>query len=490
LARATPVLADRERGDGHIQAVPAAQLAVGDVVRVTVGANVPADAHLLDAPATFDESLLTGESTPVLHGAGDAVLAGSIPLSRTVRLAVTATGESTRLSALTRLVQRAQEHRPRIARIADRIASWFVLGLSIAAILTYISWRQVDGTRAFEVALSLLIISCPCALAMAVPAALAAAHSRLSALGVLVCRSDAVETLAAIDTCVFDKTGTLTDGNWRIRRVDTFGSLTEQEALRMAAAMERDSQHPLATAFREYDDGRDAVSRAHQPGHGLQAAVDGRELRLGVAGFAAAHADDGAIWLGDGTRPFARFELGEQLRTGAAPALRQLRQFGIELHLLSGDGSDAVARCVDALGIPFASAAARQLPEGKLARLRTLQAAGRRVAMVGDGINDAPVLAGADVSIAVAGGTALAQRSADIVLLRPSFDGIVSAIRVARRTRCIMTQNFSWAVGYNLLALPLAATGHVVPWMAALAMVLSSLTVTLNALRLTREPPP
>jgi P-type Cu2+ transporter len=488
LARATPVLADRERADGGLEAVPVVQLAVGDAVRVAAGANVPADARLLDSAASFDESLLTGESQPVAHAPGDAVLAGSMPLDRSVRIAVTASGAATQLSALLRLVQRAQEHRPRVARVADRIATWFVLGLSLVAIVTFMAWRAHDASRAFEVVLALLVISCPCALALAVPAALAAAHSRLSRLGILVCRPDALETLARIDTVVFDKTGTLSEGAWRIREVQVFG-VTQDEALHLAAALERSSLHPLASAFRAHDDGREATLAAQQAGSGITAQVSGRELRLGVARFAAGRADDGALWLGDGTAPLARFAMEESMRSDAAPALRHLRSQGLSLHLLSGDGADAVARCVAFLRSPFVSSVARQLPADKLEHVRALQAQGHRVAMVGDGINDAPVLAGADVSIAVAGGAALAQRSADIVLLRPALDGIAAAIDTARRTRRIIRQNLAWAVGYNLVALPLAAAGMVVPWMAALAMVLSSLTVTLNALRLARVTP-
>jgi Cu2+-exporting ATPase len=320
-----------------------------------------------------------------------------------------------------------------------------------------------------------------------VPAALAAAYSRLSQLGILVCRPDAMQTLARIDTCVFDKTGTLSDGLWQVRATESFGTVTELQSLQLAAALERGSLHPLASAFRAHDDGRAASPAEQHAGRGVAAVVNGRELRLGIATFAAARPDDGALWLGDGATPLARFELEESLRTDAAPALEQLRSRGFELHLLSGDSADAVARCSQSLRT-FATASARQLPEDKLARVRALQSRGRCVAMIGDGINDAPVLAGADVSIAVAGGVALAQRSADIVLLRPALECIAAAIDTARRTRRIIRQNMAWALGYNLLALPLAATGHVVPWMAALAMVLSSLTVSLNALRLARVP--
>ena len=486
LARATPVLADRQRADGGLEAVPVVQLVQGDVVRVAAGGNVPADSKLLDDSASFDESVLTGESRPVLHAPGDAVLAGSIPVDRTVRVTVTASGAATQLSALLRLVQRAQEHRPRVARAADRIASWFVLGLTAVTIATYIVWRSHDASRAFEVALALLVISCPCALALAVPAALAAAHSRLSRQGILVCRPDALETLARIDTCVFDKTGTLSDGSWHVRSAQVFGALTADEALHLAAAIERGSLHPLASAFHAHDDGREASLASQQAGRGITAVVKGRDLRLGIAPFAAGRADDGALWLGDGNAPLARFDMQESPRADAAPALEQLRSQGLSLHLMSGDGADPLRAAWSPWAIAFVSSAARQLPEDKLARVRALQSQGHRVAMVGDGINDAPVLAGADVSIAVAGrrGAGAAQRRHRPVAPR------------ARQHRRRHRHGAAHAadhppesgLGRGLQPRGIAAGrhGHVVPWMAALAMVLSSLTVTLNALRLAR----
>jgi Cu2+-exporting ATPase len=490
LARARPILAERETAAGQTECVAVTQLSVGDTIRVAAGENIPADATLLDATAAFNESLLTGEARPVARHPGDAVLAGSICTDQPLRLQVAATGSATRLFALSRLVQKAQEHRPRVARVADRVASRFVLALAITTLLVYLYWHAKDPTRAFEIALALLVISCPCALSLSVPAALTAAHSRLSQLGILAVRPDALETLARIDDIVFDKTGTLGDGQWQIAATSLFNDCSEAHALALAAALERDLRHPIATAFRPYVQQACASGVVVHAGRGVAGSIDGKTLYLGAADFAAGRPDDGAIWLGDGHQPLARFELREQPRPDAVPALTRLREQGLRLHVLSGDAVAAVERFTTSLQPTLESSAGRLLPEDKLARVRAMQAQGRCVAMVGDGINDAPVLAGADVSIAVADGAALAQQTADLAMLHPSLLRIPAAIDLARRTRRIIRQNISWAIGYNLLALPLAATGFVAPWEAALAMVVSSLTVTLNALRLTRAAPP
>jgi Cu2+-exporting ATPase len=253
----------------------------------------------------------------------------------------------------------------------------------------------------------------------------------------------------------------------------------------VAAALERDSRHPLAQAFRAFDSGLPARAR-EVPGQGMAGEVAGRTWRIGRAEFAVGGTDDGALWLGDGVRAVARFAIEDHLRGDAAQTLAALRASGLTVELLSGDGEAAVARLGDRLGIDASARHARQTPEQKLARMRALQAAGRRVAMVGDGINDAPVLAGADVSFAVAEGAALAQRAADFVLTSPSLLRIAEARVLALRTQRVIRQNLAWALGYNVVALPLAAAGMVTPWIAAIGMALSSLTVTLNALRLAR----
>lgn len=482
LARSRPALAVRERGGG-CETVPVSALAVGDVVRVPAGEAAPADGILLDESGSFAEALLTGEPHPVAKSAGAPVFAGTLCRDRPVRVRVAATGSATRLSQTQRLAEAAQAHRPRIARLADRVAAHFVLGLLVAAAVVYAIWRQHDPSRAFEVALSMLVISCPCALSLSVPAALAAAHGALAKIGMLAVRPDALDALARATDVVFDKTGTLSDGRLALQGVSVYGELTGTEATAIAAALERDSRHPVAAAFA----GRattSAVRVEEHPGLGIEGVCEGRLWRLGRADFAAAREDDGGVWLGDGRIAYARFALGEAERADACDAVAALRAQSLEVRLSSGDAEDAAIRFARRLGI--CEAASRRSAEDKLADVRALQAQGRVVAMVGDGLNDAPVLAGADVSIAVAEGSALAQYAADLVMTGPTLTRIPAAVALARRTRRIVRQNLAWAVGYNVLALPLAATGLATPSLAALGMAVSSLTVTVNALRLLR----
>ena len=496
LARARPALATREREDGTRETVPVSTLAIDDITCIAAGDTVPADGVLLDRAASFAEALLTGEADAVDKAAGATVYAGTVCRTRPARVRITHVGAATRLSQLVRLVEQAQAHRPAQARVADRIAGHFVLGLLLAAVAVYLGWRVHDPARAFEVTLALLVISCPCALSLSVPAALAAAHGGLAKLGMLATRADALDTLARATDVVFDKTGTLSDGRPGLDAVATFDGFDRDTALSIAAALERDSTHPIAAAFAHAAHaGSGAAVRAgvardveEHPGRGIEGHVDGRHWRLGQAAFAAGAPDDGQLWLGDGQRAVARFSLHESMRPDARAAIDRLKAQGLAIYLSSGDAQAPVARFASHLGIADADAAARQTPEAKLARVRELQRAGRVVVMVGDGLNDAPVLAGADVSIAVADGAALAQRAADFVTTGGSLLRIPAAVALARRTRRIIRQNLGWAIAYNVLALPLAAAGLVTPWIAALGMAVSSLTVTLNALRLTRSP--
>lgn len=484
LARARPAFATRERADGSRESVPVGQLEVGDTVRVAAGENVPADGVLLDLPAQFEEALLTGESHPVLKRVGGQVYAGTLCREQPARIRVTDVGAATRLSQLARLVERAQSHRPPIARVADQVGMRFVAGLLIAACAVYLGWRVYSPERAFEVTLALLVISCPCALSLSVPTALAAAHGTLARLGVLATRADALDTLARATDVVFDKTGTLSDADALSLQVSVFAGMEATRARAIAASLQRDSGHALAAAFAGFPDAGPASAVDTVTGQGVLGVIAGQQWRLGQAGFACGGSDDGGIWLGDGQRGLARFALIEQPRPDAAQALAQLRSEGLAIHLASGDGEQAVQRFATQLGIE--QTRARQTPEDKLAYVRQLQAQGRVVAMVGDGLNDAPVLAGANVSLAMSQGAPLAQRAADLVMTGTSLDRIAATIGLARRTQRVIRQNLAWALAYNVLALPLAAAGLVTPWLAALGMALSSLLVTVNALRLTR----
>lgn len=487
LARARPAFAVREREDGTRESVPVGSLGINDVLRVAAGENVPADGVLLNDDASFEEALLTGESHPIHKRAGANVYAGTVCRERPARLRVTHVGGATRLSQLARLVEQAQAHRPPIARVADRIGGHFVAGLLLCAVAVYVFWHFHAPERAFEVTLALLVISCPCALSLSVPTALAAAHGALARLGVLAMRADALDTFARADDLVFDKTGTLSDTQSLSVEVETYGALDADDALSIAAALERDSGHPLAQAFLQPGVARRSAEAVETiTGQGVQGRVDGTLWRLGQAGFAVDGNDDGAIWLGDGATRLARFRLRENEREDAHESIAALRAQGLDIHLASGDGEAAVQEFAARLGI--AHPRARQTPEDKLAYVHALQAKGRIVAMVGDGINDAPVLAGADVSVAMGQGAPLAQRASDLVMTGSTLSRLPATVALARRTQRVIRQNLAWALAYNVLALPLAAAGWVTPWLAALGMALSSLLVTLNALRLTRLP--
>ncbi|TXK62567.1 heavy metal translocating P-type ATPase [Alkalisalibacterium limincola] len=485
LSRARPALAWRLDGAGRSEQVPLASLAVGDIVRVPGGETVPADGVLLD-DGEFDEALLTGESHPVPRRVGEPVLAGSSCRGAATRLRVERTGQDTRLSHLVRLVEEAQNQRPRVAQVAEAFASRFVVSLFVIAALVFATWWHIAPERAFEVMLAVLVISCPCALSLAIPTALGTSHGALARLGVLSLRPDALDTLARADALLIDKTGTLTDGSPSLVDLELFGTLDRAQVLASVAALERESGHPLAAAFRDVDvaSARRVVIHA---GRGVEGEVAGRRMRVGRADFAAGRHDDGAVWLGDGFTAHARLGFADRPRADAAAAVTRLDALGLPPEMLTGDSGVAASLVAGATGI--GTWRARQSPEDKLARVRQLQSQGRVVAMIGDGINDAPVLAGADVSIAMAGGAALAHRSADLVLAGSALERLPDAIELARRTRRIIRQNLAWAGAYNVIALPFAAAGLVTPWIAALGMAGSSLLVTFNALRLARARP-
>jgi len=508
LARTLPATALRIGPDGTEQRIALAELAAGDRVRVRAGDPVPADGRILAGESRLDESLLTGEFMPVRRGVDDDVLGGSVNTAAPLDIEVLRVGGETLVANIVRMLERAQSQRPGMVRTADRVARWFVSAVLVLATLTALAWWQIAPGEAFAVTLAVLVVTCPCALSLATPAALVAATARLAREGVLVTRAGALETLARADRVVFDKTGTLTEGNLGLQWTDCTEGVDPDEARALAAALESHSEHPLARAFAPF---RDAAGRSLQAtnlrveaGHGIEGTVDGRRLRIGRPDWAATvspsppgsgdpsidgnAAEETIVALGDGDRSLATFGLADTPRAGVADTVAELRGQGIEVAIASGDAEPVVAELAERLGIE--EWRARQAPADKLEWLQALQADGRRVVMVGDGINDAPVLAGANVSVAMGAGSALAQSSADMVLSGERLSGLVVAVRTAHRTIAVVRQNLAWAIAYNAVALPLAVSGQLAPWMAALGMSASSLIVVANAMRLGRGGPP
>ena len=479
------------RIDGREQStVPVSQLATGDTVLIRAGESIPADGTLASGSTTVDEALLTGEARPQLKAVGDELAAGSINLDNMIEMTVTTTGGDTTLGTISRLSERARYAKPAFVTLADKIASYIVVALLLVAACVATFWYFADVERAFVITLSVLVVTCPCALALATPAAFAAAGSRLSQLRLLVTNGNAIEALSRVTLAVFDKTGTLTEGKPHITAVFvTDNAWTEKDCRLIAAALESASTHPLASAFALPDELPAVSSQEIEVGQGISGVIDGRRWRLGNASFVGgglATEDSSAthVFLGVDGNAVAWFELEDELRPEAKATLASLRELGISPALVSGDNQVAVNTIAAKLGIDDVHYECT--PEDKLAIIEAAQQRGERVVMIGDGINDAPVLAGADTSVAPAHGALLAQTSADVIMLGESLAPLTTAVEMSRKTMRIVRQNLAWAIVYNALALPLAAAGFVPPWLAAIGMSASSLVVVLNALRLNR----
>lgn len=478
LARAQPAIAHRIAADGSCGDVATGVLAAGDCVRVREGEAVPADGALLGAAARFDEALLSGEAVAIRRESGDIVLAGSILRDPVAEVRVSRVGADTRLAQIVRLADHAASQRATTVLWAEQIAIRMVWGLLLLSSVVGAVWFFHDRGHALPVLLAMLAATCPCALALAVPATLAAAHGRLARDGVLVASPNALPALAEVDHWVFDKTGTLTCGQGAIESVDTLSTLDAAEVLAWCAALERESNHPLAAAFRSHDVGIEVDDRLVVTSAGLSGRVDGRPLRLGRGDWAVdGGCDDGALWLAERGVALARIELHERLRPGAAEAVATLRR-DHAISLWSGDSADRVAAVAHQLKIDHFAARLTAEQKAQLHR-----AARQLSAVVGDGINDAPMLAGAHVGIALGHGAALAHIHADVVVLGNDLRVLPLLADVAHEARRRLRQNLAWALVYNALALPLAACGYLPPWAAALGMTLSSLLVSANAWR-------
>lgn len=480
---------------GQTHRILSSELRRGDLVLLQPGTVVPADGCIEAGQSNIDESLLTGEYLPLPRGVGDTVAAGTVNIDSPLTLRVQAVGGDTRLSAIARLLNRAQDDKPRLAQIADRAAQWFILFALVAALIIGLTWWQLDASRALWVVLAMLVATCPCALSLATPTALTAATGSAHRLGLLLTRGHVLESLNRIDTVVFDKTGTLTEGKLQLSQIQPLAALDADACLIVAAALESHSEHPIARAFGPSE--LSASKVASHPGGGLQGTVAGRELRIGQADFVAAlgsyvapSAPTGTgqwLLLGDTREPLAWLQLDDPLRADAARLIYACRARGWRTLLLSGDSSPMAGLVARQLGIDEYRSGL--LAEHKLAVIEQLHRDGRRILVLGDGVNDAPVLAAADVSIAMGSATDLAKTCADAVLLSNRLGGVVQFFVLARRTRSVIIQNLLWATLYNGLVLPFTALGWVTPLWAAIGMSVSSLVVVLNALRLGRFKP-
>lgn len=505
LQHALPASATRmpEYPSRHdIELIAAGQLRSGDVILVKPGEAIAADCIILKGDTAVDVSLLTGESQVQRKTVGDSLPGGAVNATQPIVARVTRSAGDSTLSVLMKLIERAGQGKPQLSLWADKVAAWFVAVLLLFVVTVFILWQCFDPSRAWPVAIAVLVVSCPCALSLATPTALAAATGRLLRQGVLIVRPHVLETLHRATHIIFDKTGTLTAGKPVLRHIETLDAAAPQRCLHVAAALEASSTHPLGGAIVEAANesglpmfvDMPACDVRHFVGQGLEGTIDGIRYRLGCAKFVEeltscdidqqAAPDVMSVYLGTGAAWLARFDLADGLRSDARQVIGKFQADGKVVILLSGDQQAVTQRVADELGI--GTALGQYLPDQKLAFVQGLQRDGAIVAMVGDGINDAAVLRAADVSFAMGSGTALAQTHADCVLLSGRLSSLCEVAETASKTISIVRQNLVWATLYNLLAIPAAAFGLLNPWLSGIGMSVSSAVVVTNALRLQR----
>jgi Cu2+-exporting ATPase len=465
--------------DPLLNGVSQEDIPIGKILSVAPGQRFPADGVVESGRSSADESLLTGESRTVRKGVGDRVVGGSVNLEQPLAVRVTHAGADTQAAAIARLAERAAASRPRLVEAADRVARVLtpvvIAGAALAWLYSGNPW----------IAVAVLVVTCPCALALAAPVVLTRAAGQLLASGALLTRSRALEALAKVTDVVMDKTGTLTEGCLALKRTHVVGRLGEGQCLALAASLEASSRHPIARAFPGIDTA--PVEARHAVGEGIEARVDGRLVRIGSRDFCASLCSSSrdesqcSVFLADESGWLAAFELEDQLRPDAKRVIEEMAQAGLTVHLASGDTPEAVAAVAARLGVVRWQGG--MTPQAKHDYVARLQAEGRVVAMIGDGVNDAPVLARADVSFAMGAGADAAQLKADVVLPGNRLDAILESFSLARNAMRMVRQNLGWALAYNAVALPLAAAGWIGPWEAALFMGASSAAVLLNASR-------
>lgn len=483
------------RCDGQWRTVPRMQVQSGEEILVRTGQTVPVDAQVISGDSAMQEDTFNGEHLPRGVKPGDTIYAGTVNIEQALEARVLGSYRDSRLAALQRSVEIAQGDKPRLAKAADRIASWFVAGILLVTGATALIWYQLAPEQALWISLSVLVVSCPCALALATPAALTSAASALRTGGVIVRGENALEALSRCSHLIFDKTGTLTEGALAIARVVPLDNSGEDEILAIAAALQHYSNHPVAAAFAGIAEAEGFTAVEYRIGAGVEGSRAAQQYRMGSEQFcrelapdlpATPEGDHYWVALCRDRLPLAWIALDDRTREESAAVINQASQAGLQVQLLTGDSSPRGPLLARQLGIGTVEHGLN--PQQKMAHVRALQADGAVVTMVGDGLNDAPVLSIADASFAVAGATDLARTQADFVIVGGDLHAVTDTWLQARRCRRIILQNFAWALGYNFSAIPLAATGFIPPWAAAIGMSLSSLLVVVNSLRLNKYP--
>ncbi|QDO84189.1 cadmium-translocating P-type ATPase [Shewanella psychropiezotolerans] len=472
--------------EGGAKDIPAKGLKVGDIILVKPGEVVAADGLIVDGCSSLNEAMLTGEQMPVCKSLSCEVYAGTINVEQPIRVEVTAVGQEQLVAEIIRLQEAASNNKPKVARYVDSISNYFTWTILVVAALTYVVWKIYWPEDAFWVTLSVLVATCPCALALATPTAVTCATGIFTRIGVIARTPGVFEKLTQIQHVVFDKTGTLTCGNLKIESTKLLTATDEKQVLAIAACLEANSQHPIAKAFESYRDPNLRVMQSkNHIGQGLSGEINGLKYRIGSAAFVGTtditDSTKQAIYLVDESQILAKFLLVDAIRGDAAETVKQLKENGCRVSIASGDSSNHVEEVANKIGIDDVNKGLS--PEGKLQLVRQYQIRSN-VAMFGDGINDAPVLAGANLSIAMGSGAAITKSSADLILLGDKLSRYTDAVKVAKLADRIIKQNLFWALGYNLFIIPLAVTGHVLPYVAALGMSASSLIVVGNSLRL------
>tara|TARA_R110000851_G_scaffold4900_4_gene20590 strand:- start:84162 stop:86555 length:2394 start_codon:yes stop_codon:yes gene_type:complete len=478
--------------NGDATEIAAKQLTIGDIILVKPGEVIAADAEVVLGQSSVNEAMLTGEQMPISKHLADKVYAGTINIEQPLQVRVTALGQDQLVAEIIRLQELASNNKPAIALVADRLARYFSASILSIAAITYLVWLSISPDDAFWITLSVLVATCPCALALATPTAVTCATAIFTKLGVIPRKTGIFEKLTKIDHVVFDKTGTLTCGYLSIGEVQTFGQYSSEQVLSLAAATEQGSLHPIALAFKPFYDNKHIVEHVdHHIGLGIRACINQQQVCIGTAQFVTPDCNRVSpqalesqwIFLSIDNKLVAKIEMLDQLRVDSLATVNALKAANIKLSIASGDSSGHVEFLANKIGISDVHSGLS--PQGKLALVNRLQQKAN-VAMFGDGINDAPVLAGANLSVAMGSGSAIAKNSADLILLGDHLSRFNDAIYVAKQAQRIIHQNLLWAFAYNMVILPLAVTGHVAPYIAAIGMSVSSLIVVSNSLRLLR----